>query len=207
MKSIDSKDSLFLLNVQQQHEYNNLNEYNFYFSLLRQDFIGAPYAIASMKDCWVYFYYEGVPIFNTELSLMYALRQFILENVLKSTKFESLKKNSTGSITNSLMAAALTVNIFLDFLRDIFENMPDSDVKFFSKFSNHSKLLFNEQFQQYQDYPIKLVLIETFILKELRGQLHANIAIYEQDILKALQFMDQYNLNEKELFSREGYIH
>lgn len=207
MNIINSGDSLFLLNVQQQLEYEKLNEYEFYFSMLRHDFLDTPSAIASMRDCWVYFYYKEVPDFNSELSLMYVLRRYILENVLKNPKFERLKKIAKGSITNALMCAAFTVNIFLDFLREIFESMPEIDVKFFSKFSNHSKMLFNEQFQQYQGYPKKLVIIEKTILKELRSQLEVNSERYEQAILKAIQFMDQYTLNEKELFDNKGYIH
>ena len=124
----------------------------------------------------------------------------MMNEVLISSKFKRLKKTTIGSYTNALMAAVLTVNLFLDFLSELLDVLPKEECDLYMKFENSSKQLFNDRFSSYEHYPKKLVLIETMIIKSMRQYLEQNEATYTERKLKVIRFMDQFTITKRELF-------
>lgn len=200
MKYFEASNSLFLLNEQQRNQFSKLEYYDYFYHLIHPDFHSLSFANFSLSDFWVYYHFEEVPIINSEHALHYLLRNFMLNEVLISSKFKRLKKTTIGSYTNSLMAAVLTVNLFMDILSELLSSIPKEESDFYMKFENSSKQLFNDRFATYEHYPKKLVLIETMIIKSMRGYLEQYEATYTERKLNVIRFMDQFTITKRELF-------
>ncbi|MGN7477281.1 serine protease [Solibacillus silvestris] len=200
MKYFDSSNSLFLLTEQQQHQFSKLEHYDYFFHLIRHDFHGLSFANLSVSDIWAYFYFEEVPVINSEHALIFLLRNFMLNEVIISQKFKRLKKSTIGSYTNALMASVLTVNLFLDSLLEALRTLPKEQYSLYMKFESSSKQLFNDRFSAYEHYPKKLVQIETAILKSLRQYIWQNDKLFDQRKLKVVRLIDEITIIERELF-------
>lgn len=200
MKDFDTSNSLFILNEQQLEQFKQLEHYDYFFHLIRHDFAHLSFAKYNVSDVWVYFYFEEEPVINSEHALIFLLRNFILNEVLISTKFKRLKKATVGSFTKALMASVMTVNLFLDYLREVLETLPKEQYDLYMKFENSSKQLFNGRFYEYEHYPKKLVQIETTIIKSLRDYLADNETKYADSKQKVIRFMDQFSIIKRELY-------
>lgn len=200
MKYFNISNSLFILKEEQLTQFKQLEHFDYFFHLIRHDFAHLSFAHDSVGDIWVYFYFEEEPVINSEHALIFLLRNFILNEVLISSKFKRLKNSTIGSFTNALMASVLTVNLFLDYLRVVLETLPKEQYDLYMKFENSSKQLFNDRFFEYEHYPKKLVQIETAIIKGLRRHLEENTANYSDCKRKAIRFMDQFTIIKRELY-------
>lgn len=200
MKDFETSNSLFILNEQQIEQLKQLEHFEYFFNLIRHDFAHLSFAKYSVSDVWVYFYFDEEPVINSEHALIFLLRHFILNEVLISPKFKRLKKATVGSFTNALMAAVMTVNLFLDYLREVHETLPKEQYDLYMKFENSSKQLFHDRFYQYEHYPKKLVQIETTIIKSLRDYLADNETKYADSQQKVIRFMDQFSIIKRELY-------
>lgn len=200
MKYFNISNSLFILKEEQLTQFKQLEHFDYFFHLIRHDFAHLSFAHDSVGDIWVYFYFEEEPVINSEHALIFLLRNFILNEVLISSKFKRLKNSTIGSFTNALMASVLTVNLFLDYLRVVLETLPKEQYNLYMKFENSSKQLFNDRFFEYEHYPKKLVQIETAIIKGLRRHLEENTANYSDCKRKVIRFMDQFTIIKRELY-------
>lgn len=200
MKYFDTSNSLFILSEHQLEQFRQLEHFDYFFHLIRQDFAHLSFASYSVSDVWIYFYFEEEPVINSEHALIFLLRNFILNEILISAKFKRVKKATIGSFTNALMASVLTVNLFLDYLREVLETLPKEQYDLYLKFENSSKQLFNDRFYEYEHYPKKLVQIETAIIKSLRQHLEDNAAKYNDCERKVIRFMDQFSIIKRELY-------
>lgn len=200
MKDFDTSNSLFILNEQQLEQFKQLEHYDYFFHLIRHDFAHLSFAKYSVSDVWVYFYFEEEPVINSEYALIFLLRNFILNEVLINSKFKRLKNATVGSFTNALMASVMTINLFLDYLRDVLGTLPKDQYDLYMKFENSSKQLYNDRFYEYEHYPKKLVQIETTIVKSLRTYLAENETKYIDNKHKVIRFMDQFSIIKRELY-------
>lgn len=200
MKDFDTSNSLFILTEQQLEQFKQLEHFEYFFHLIRHDFTHLSFAKDSVSDVWIYFYFKEEPVINSEYALIFLLRNFILNEILVSSKLKRLKKTTVGSYTNALMASVMTVNLFLDLLRDVLESLSKEQYDLYMKFENSSKQLFNDRFYEYEHYPKKLVQIETIIIKDLRQYLEENAAIYNDFKQKVIRFMDQFSIIKRELY-------
>ncbi|MER2030378.1 MAG: serine protease [Solibacillus sp.] len=200
MKDLDTSNSLFILNEQQLEQFEQLEHYDYFFHLIRHDFAHLSFAKYSVSDVWIFFYFEEEPVINSEHALIFLLRNFILNEALISSKFKRLKNATVGSYTKALMASVMTVNLFLDYLREVLETLPKDQYDLYLKFENSSKQLFNDRFYEYEHYPKKLVQIETTIIKSLRDYLGDNETKYADCKNKVIRFMDQFTIIKRELY-------
>ncbi|MEK4386158.1 serine protease [Solibacillus sp. FSL W7-1464] len=200
MKDFDTSNSLFILKEQQMEQFKQLEHFDYFFHLIRHDFAHLSFARYSVKDVWMYFYFEEEPVINSEHALIFLLRNFILNEVLISPKLKRLKKVTVGSFTNALMASVMTINLYLDYLREVLGMLPEDQYDLYMKFENSSKQLFNDRFYEYEHYPRKLVQIETIIIKRLRQHLEDNPVKYNDCQQKVIRFMDQYSIIKRELY-------
>lgn len=200
MKDFDPLNSLFILNEQQLEQFKQLENYDYFFHLIRHDFAHFAFVKYSVSDILVYFYFDEEPVINSEHALIFLIRHFILNEVLISSKFKRLKKATVGSCTNALMASVMTVNLFLDYFREVFKTIPKEQYDLYMKFENSSKQLFHDRFYKYEHYPKKLVQIETTIIKSLRDFLTANETKYEEAQHTVIRFMDQFSIIKRELY-------
>lgn len=200
MKDFDTSNSLFILNEQQLEQFKQLEHYDYFFHLIRHDFAHLSFAKYSVSDVWVYFYFEEEPVINSEHALIFLLRNFILNEVLISSKFKRLKNATVGSFMNALMASVMTINLYLDYLRDVLGTLPKDHYDLYMKFENSSKQLYNDRFYEYEHYPKKLVQVETTIVKSLRTYLAENETKYIDYKNKVIRFMDQFSIIKRELY-------
>lgn len=202
MMELDWLDSIYLLNKEQKADRKQLEQYDVFFSMLRYEYMNNTIAIATMHDIWVYYYYPEKLILNNELTMIYLLRHFVVDKVMSTSRFERIKMHTVGCYTKSLIAAAFTVNLFLDINRKILTQIPKDDLSLMLKYSTGSKMLFKAKFQEFDSYPRKLVKVETDILQLMRQYILDHEKEFEDGILQAVQFMDQYALNEKDIFEK-----
>lgn len=200
MKDLDTSNSLFILNEQQLEQFKQLEHYDYFFHLIRHDFAHLSFAKYSVSDVWIFFYFDEEPVINSEHALIFLLRNFILNEALISSKFKRLKNATVGSYTKALMASVMTVNLFLDYLREVLETIPKDQYDLYMKFENSSKQLFNDRFYEYEHYPKKLVQIETTIIKSLRDYLGHKEMKYADCKNKVIRFMDQFTIIKRELY-------
>ena len=200
MKYFDTSNSLFIITEQQVEQFKQLEHFEYFFHLIRHDFTHLSFANDSVSDIWIYFYFEEEPVINSEHALIFLLRNFILNEVLISSKFKRLKKATVGSFTKALMASVMTVNLFLDTLREVLETLTKEQYDLYMKFENSSKQLFNDRFYEYEHYPKKLVQIETAIIKRLRQYLEDNTELYNDSKQNVVRFMDQFSIIKQELY-------
>lgn len=203
MKEFNVKASLFVLSEAQQQQYMQWHHYEIYFGLLRHEFLHTPYALLTMADFTVFYYYDAkeLPIINSENALLFLLRNSMLDIVMKNQKLQRLKMMTKGNSVQSLIAAAATTNIFLDGLREVFQQLTKEEVDFFSKYANNIEELYDQRFINNDGYPKRLVLLETFILKQLGQWIYDNNELFMDSIQQAIRMMDEISIIERELFN------
>lgn len=177
-----------------------MQHYDFYFHLIRHRFFQHPYAKYSVADFWVFYYYEEIPVTNSENTLIYLFRQFLLESVLKDSRFKRIKKSTIDSNARSMMAAAVTMNIFLDCLREIAHKIDVKEMEFVLKFMENTRELYHPRFESYENYPKRLVQLETKLIQMVQEYMQEHEALLAQRKQDAVQFIDQITIIERELF-------
>lgn len=203
MNVLDAKDSLFFLKEAQKQHYSQWHHFEYYFSLLRHEFLNTPYVLLTMADFGVFYYYndKNLPVINSENAFVFLLRQFMLDTVMKNPKLRRLKAITVENPIQSLIAAAATTNLFLDGLRDVFQEIEKDDLTFFSKYANNSMPLYDPRFLQSEGYPKRLVQLETNILKELRSWIQQNHDLFAENVQQLIRMLDEISIIERELFS------
>lgn len=203
MNVFETNDSLFFLNEVQEQNYSQWHHFDYYFSLLRHDFLNTPYVMLTMADFGVFYYYDdqSLPIINSENALVFLLRHFMLDTVLKNAKLQRMRAVTVGNPIQSLIAAAATTNLFLDGLRDVYRGLAKEDLVFFSKYANNSLPLHDPRFLQSEGYPKRLVQLETTILKALRSWIQQNQELFAENVQKLVRMLDEISIIEKELYN------
>lgn len=203
MNVFETNDSLFFLNEAQKQQYSLWYHFDYYFSLVRHDFLNTPYVMLTMADFGVFYYYDdqSLPIINSENALVFLLRHFMLDTVMRNAKLQRMKAVTVGNPIQTLIAAAATTNLFLDGLREIYQGLAKEDLAFFSKYANNSLPLHDPRFLQSEGYPKRLVQFETTILKELRSWIQQNEVFFAENVQKLIRMLDEISIIEKELYS------
>ena len=199
---LDFVDSLFILSEQQKQDCEELQYYDLYFSLMRHEYMNNTVTISTMYDIWIYYYYEEQALYNSELTMIYLLRHYVVDKVLNTPKFQRIKMHTVGSYTKSLIAAALTVNIFCDINRKILVDISKEELALILKYSNSTRIIFESVLQKLNTYPKQLVHIETKMLQLMRQYINEHEEEFAEKIIEVVKFMDQYALDEKDIFER-----
>ena len=205
MNQFDVQEALFLLSQEQRKNYEQLHQYEYYFYLLRHDFVDKLYVQYSMADLWTYFYFDKLPIVHSENALFYILRHYLLDNTMKNPNFDRVKRGTVGSTIRALIAAASTMNLYLDHLRTILPNLPQADFDFYEKFSMNKRILFDQRFMEYEHYPKRLIQIDTIIMKELRELTNTQCPQFNQKIEEMKKLIAQMALVERDFFDTAAY--
>lgn len=196
------EESIYILSEQQKEICQELVHYDIFFSMVRNEYRDNPIVMGAMYNLFVHYYFEEQSVYNSELTMIYLLRHFVIERVRAISKFERIKMHTKGSYSKALIASALTINLFIDINRVVLKTISEQDLLFFLKYTTSFKELFNEHFEQYEGYPRKLVKIQTEILQQMRQYFNNHEKKIEGKIIEIIQFMDQYALDEKDIFER-----
>lgn len=200
MFSLQWVEPIFLLNERQKKMLTSLEQYEVYFCMLRHEYIESAVAISTMVDFFYYLHEKEKLLFNSETTMYYLLRHYVVEVGIDLEKLRKTKHYTTGHIDRSLIAAALMTNMLLDIHRKIRPQFSKEEIQFMWKYMKRPKKLFDMKFQKIESYPKKYVLLETRMLQAMRTYMQEN----EQEITEAAQyinrFMDAYVYDEQQLF-------
>ena len=201
MFSLQWLEPIFMLTAEQKKLLSKLEEYEGYFCMLRHEYLDNSVAISTMVDFFYYLYEEEKLLFNSEVTMYYLLRHYVVQVGIDLEKLRKTKHYTTGFMDRSLIAAALMTNMILDIHREIRRQLTAEEIQFMWKYMKRPKKLFDMKFQKIESYPRKYVLLETKMLQAMRTYIKEN----GQEVSKVAQyinrFMDAYVYDEQQLFS------
>ena len=193
-------EPIFILNNHQKELLEKLEHYEVYFCMLRHEYLDNSVAISTMVDFFYYLYEKDELVFNSEVSMYYLLRHYVVEVGIDLERLRKTKHYTTGFMDRALIGAALMTNMILDIHRKILPQFTVEEIRFMWKYMRRSKKLFDIKFQNIEMYPKKYVLIETRMLQAMRTYINN----HKQELNDAAQsinrFMDTYVYDEEQLF-------
>ena len=193
-----SIDTVFWLNEHEVLLWREIEAYYPLFTFLRPSLIDNKPVQSLMCDFSMIYYLETPPMLDDQVALTYILRKQLTEEVIHHHLFRKIQQVTEGHLVLSILAAAWTVNLFSD-LADEMDSSNQVLMAEILSFNNASRQIFEEVFEKYNDYPKYVVEVETKIVKVFRRFIHQFPNEYEERIRKILQFINEYDLNQKDL--------
>ena len=193
-------EPMFLVDEKQQAFIDQLAYHEMLFNFLRHDFLKDMTMNTAVYDLAYYLYEDKPPILNDNTALIYLTRHYIVRTMMKHPTTQRVKRSVEGSQMKSIMAAALIVNIFCDFLREILALMDEESQLIWQKITELPVELFNARWQEVENYPKKYVMVQTAIIHAIRKKFEDNTRFVEEQLQEAVHFVSEYNYFERKLF-------
>lgn len=197
--NLDTIDSLFVLSDDEQYISQQMQQYNLYFSLLHPKLASNIITISTMHDLTIYFYREHQLIVHPEASMIYVIRQFILDKVKALQKLELMKLKVAQHLDYSLLLSVKVTNVFADIFLKIAHHFSEEQLTLLQKYSHNTKLLFDEQFRHIESYPQKIIRLKTAVYQQMRQYIEQHEEAFENSMLQIIREVDEYMLIKRDV--------
>ena len=194
---MDAKEMMFLVEENQTIDALALQEFNVIFHMLRPQFIDNFFATNLVVDIFYYLYLEDVPAINSNAASIFVARKTYLDWIMQTKKIEHLKEKTVNKKDKSLIVSVHIVNAIIDAYLIIVKQYSKEDIQFINRFLGHKAAIYSASFLQDQNYPQKLLTLETEICQKVVRSIEEN----KEAIIKEINlFLEEVLLIEKELF-------
>lgn len=194
--------SVFSLNDEQLRDVERALSLDNIIAMVRPGYSETPQYIGGFQDFFIFFYYEELPLFDSELTLIYMTRYEIIQAFAKTATVKAMKAMTVGNLEHALLAAVTCTNIYIDIFQNVIrQTLPPEHVKFHETFAYADwQHFFNKQFQKIESYPKLFVQVQSEIIKQFWAYIRTQSDAFERELLKAKQFLQAYVMTEMRLF-------
>lgn len=197
--------SVFLLTEEQFQHVEHALSLDYLIALVRPGYSTPAQYVGGLQDFFIYFYYEELPLYNSELTLIYMTRYEIIQAFAKTVTVRTMKTMTAGHLERALFAAILCTNIYIDIFRQFIQpQLKKEHAQFHETFSNaDSEHFFDKSFQTIESYPKLFVHVQSEIIKLFWTYIRTEQHAFEKSLLQAKSLLQSYTLTEIRLFEED----
>ena len=195
--------SVFALTDEQRLEVEQALALDAIIAMVRPGYNETPQYVGGFQDFFIHFYYEDLPLFDSELALIYMTRYEIIQAFAKTATVKAMKTMTAGHLEYAMLAAIVCTNIYIDIFQQVIRPALEPEhLQFHETFAYADwQHFFNKKFQKIESYPTLFVRVQSEIIKQFWHYIRTEQETFEQNLLKAKQFLQTYVMTEMRLFS------